>query len=219
MKILFDENMPFAREFFSDFAGKSSNLVPFAGRSLTPELAADADVLLVRSITKVNEQLLAKNNLLRFVGTATIGVDHIDQHYLVNRDIAFSSAPGCNAISVAEYVISALVILAERDRFNLKDKTVGIVGAGNTGTRLSEKLAALGVNYKLTDPLLAASGDSRDFYSLEEVLDCDVISLHVPLTKSGEHSTYHLLNAQRLQRLTPSQILINACRCITSSCW
>lgn len=208
MNIYYDENMPFAKEFF----GELGNLTAFSGRDLTAEQVRDADVLLVRSITQVNETLLYANNTLAFVGTATIGVDHIDQDYLATRNISFSSAPGCNAISVAEYVISALVILAERYLFDLKPLTVGIVGAGNTGTRLSEKLDALGVKYVLCDPLKAKdANDTRQFVELEEALKCDVISMHVPLTK-GEHSTYHLINQDNLARLTDKQILISACR-------
>ena len=217
MKIFYDENMPFAKEFFGDL-GK---LQPFVGRELTAEQVKDADVLLVRSITKVNRVLLEHNTKCQFIGTATIGVDHIDQTYLAECNIPFSSAPGCNAISVAEYVISALVIMSERYLIDMFSLTVGIVGAGNTGTRLTEKLDALGIKYLLCDPYLADNDaensadnvtDNRQFSSLDDVLKCDVISLHVPLTKSGEHATYHLLNEPRLAKLTDNQILINACR-------
>lgn len=212
MKILFDENMPFAREFFESIGGDKNTLEAFNGRKLTAEQLGDADVLLVRSITKVNEVLLEKAKQLKFVGTATIGVDHIDQALLKARGIDFYSAPGCNAVSVAEYVISALVVLAERYLLTLKDKTVGIVGAGNTGSRLSEKLTALGITHKLCDPILAQSGDARNFVPLDEALACDIISLHVPLTREGAHPTYHLLDEARLTALSGEQILINACR-------
>jgi erythronate-4-phosphate dehydrogenase len=213
MKILFDENMPYAKEFFSDLAGSNSELIPFSGRDLSPEQVLDADVLLVRSITQVDEALLNKNHKLSFVGTATIGTDHIDQTYLANREVTFHSAPGCNAVSVAEYVISSLVILAERYLFDLTKLSVGIVGGGNTGTRLSEKLSALGIQYKICDPLLAANGDdTREFVSLEEALECDVISLHVPKIIDGEHPTYHLLDETRLSNLKDEKILISACR-------
>lgn len=209
MNIYHDENMPFAKEFFGDLG----SLHPFAGRDLTADMVENADVLLVRSITKVNENLLAHNKSLLFVGTATIGVDHIDQSYLGDRNVPFYSAPGCNAISVAEYVLSALVVMSERYLIDLFSLKVGIVGAGNTGTRLSEKLTALGISYVMCDPVLAQSGkDEREFVSLDEALACDVISLHVPLTHSGDHPTYHLLNEDRLSQLTSEQILINACR-------
>ena len=212
MKILFDENMPYAREFFSDFCNKGK-LIPFSGRNLTAQQVSDADVLLVRSITQVNESLLKDNANLSFVGTATIGMDHIDQTYLAKRNIAFHSAPGCNAISVAEYVISSLVVLAERYLLELTNLTIGIIGGGNTGTRLSEKLAALGIAYKICDPLLEKSkNDSRSFVPLDEALNCDVISLHVPKITNGEYPTYHLLDKTRLNNLKENQILISACR-------
>ncbi|WP_448248578.1 4-phosphoerythronate dehydrogenase [Thalassotalea agariperforans] len=212
MNIFYDENMPFAKEFFGDFFGEQTQLTAFNGRTLTADDVACADVLLVRSVTKVNQALLAQNKNLAFVGTATIGVDHIEQSYLSSRDITFTASPGCNAISVAEYVLSSLVILSEKYNFSLKDKTVGIIGGGNTGTRTSEKFKALGIDYKICDPLLAEQGDSREFVTIEEILSCDIISLHVPLTRTGEHPTYHLLNEERLKQLKPEQILINACR-------
>jgi len=220
MKIFFDENMPFAKEFFSELAGESGELVPFSGRSLTAEQVADADVLLVRSITQVNEELLRLNNKISFVGSATIGTDHIDQSYLKNRGVTFTAAPGCNAVSVAEYVLSVLVVLAERYLLDLSSLTVGIVGGGNTGSRLSEKLSALSIKHKICDPILAKQqslqqGDSKDhrqYVSLEEVLECDVISLHVPKIMTGQHATYQLLNQENLSKLTDKQILISACR-------
>lgn len=209
MNIFYDENMPFAAEFFADLGV----LTPFSGRVLSATDIRDADVLLVRSITKVNEDLLQQNKTLSFVGTATIGVDHIDQHYLAGRDVNFHSAPGCNAVSVAEYVLSAMVILAERYLLQLASLTVGIIGAGNTGSRLSEKLSALNIKHVLCDPLLAeSSADKRDFVTLEQALSCDVVSLHVPLTRTGQHATYHLLDAARLAQFNDHQILINACR-------
>lgn len=208
MNIFVDENIPYANEFFNDFG----TLTRFAGRELTAEQVKDADILLVRSITKVNRELLHLNQKVKFVGTATIGVDHVDQAYLAERGIGFSNAAGCNAVSVAEYVVSSLLVLKQRYQLDLQSLEVGIVGAGNTGSRLSEKLDALGIAYKLCDPFLEESGDGRDFYSLDEVLSCDVISLHVPLTQSGPHPTYHLLDEARINALSEQHILINACR-------
>ena len=151
----------------------------------------------------MNEQLLNKNTALSFVGTATIGFDHIDKSYLSNRNVKFTSAPGCNATSVAEYVLSSLVILAERYQLTLFDMTVGIIGAGNTGSRLSEKLTALGIKHVLCDPILALNiGDKRNFVSLEEALSCDVISLHVPKVMDGDNPTFHLINKKRLEALS-----------------
>ncbi|MGB0937281.1 MAG: 4-phosphoerythronate dehydrogenase [Colwellia sp.] len=219
MNIYFDENMPFAKSFFSGFG----NLFPFAGRELTADKLIDADVLLVRSITQVNEALLINSPNIKFVGTATIGMDHIDQAYLKKSNISFSSAPGCNAISVSEYVVSSLIILSEKYQLALNKLEVGIVGGGNTGSRLAEKLTALGIAYKICDPLLANEQqkrkesnleplDNRVYHSLEDVLLCDIISLHVPQIKEGKHPTYHLLNQANLCNLKDEQILISACR-------
>jgi erythronate-4-phosphate dehydrogenase len=241
MKIYFDENMPFAKEFFSELChvhignndgikSEQDELIPFSGRTLTAEQVADADVLLVRSITQVNEQLLHLNDKISFVGSATIGTDHIDLNYLAKRNINFHSAPGCNAISVAEYVLSALVVLAERYLLHLSSLTVGIVGGGNTGTRLSEKLTALGIKHKICDPLLERQqterkqaekqrqdksntpADTRNYVSLTDVLACDVISLHVPKIVGGDHPTDKLINADNLALMREDQILISACR-------
>lgn len=209
LTIYYDENIVFAREFFENLG----RLIPFSGRNVTADIVKNADVLLVRSITKVNESLLKENKQLQFVGTATIGEDHIDKPYLAERNVPFYSAPGCNAVSVAEYVLSALMVMSERYLINLYSLKIGIVGAGNTGSRLSEKLTALGIEHVLCDPFVKPENyQGRKFASLEDVLECDVISLHVPITKDGEHPTYHLLDEKRLAQLSDSQILINACR-------
>lgn len=208
MNIFYDENIPYAQEFFEHMG----TLIPFAGRTLTAEHVKNADVLLVRSVTPVNQHLLRFNSQLKFVGTATIGFDHIDSRYLQQQNIAFTNAPGCNAISVAEYVLSTLMVLSERLNFNFEHKTVGIVGAGNTGSRLSEKLSALNISHCLHDPLLEQSNDTRNFVTFEEILQCDIISLHVPITTTGLYPTHHLFNFDTLSKLSKQQILINACR-------
>ncbi|MBG2699056.1 4-phosphoerythronate dehydrogenase, partial [Klebsiella michiganensis] len=119
MKILVDENMPYARELFS----RLGEVKAVAGRPVPVEALNDADALMVRSVTKVNEALLS-GKAIKFVGTATAGTDHVDQAWLQQAGIGFSAAPGCNAIAVVEYVFSALLMLAERDGFALADRTV-----------------------------------------------------------------------------------------------
>lgn len=208
MNIYIDENIPYAKDFFSDYG----NLTFFSGRDVTAEQLKDADVLLVRSITQVNENLLHLNNRLQFVGTATIGTDHIDQNYLKSRNVSFSSAPGCNKISVAEYILSSLLVLVEKMQFQLKDKTVAIVGAGNTGTAVYQRLNALGVKCKLYDPPLESAGDTRDFCSFSDVLEADIITLHVPKIESGPNPTVHMFNESVLCKLNKQQILLNASR-------
>lgn len=208
MKILVDENMPYARELFS----RLGEVTAVPGRPIPVEALTDADALMVRSVTKVNAELLAGKGI-KFVGTATAGTDHIDEAYLQSAGVAFSAAPGCNAIAVVEYVFSSLLMLAERDGFELKDRTVGIVGVGNVGSRLQARLEAWGVRTLLCDPPRADRGDEGDFVALEAlVLDADIITFHTPLFKSGEYKTLHLADEALISRLKPGAILINACR-------
>jgi erythronate-4-phosphate dehydrogenase len=208
MRILIDENMPVAEALFAELG----ELVRVPGRHMTAEQVAEADVLLVRSVTRVDAALLAQAHRLTFVGTATIGTDHIDQVLLAERGIAFSSAPGCNKISVGEYVISALLVLAERYQLSLAGMTLGVVGAGNTGSAVAAKAQALGMQVCLCDPPLQAAGDSREFVSYDTALGCDVVSFHVPLIDGGESPTRHLLDAERIAALPGGQFLINASR-------
>ncbi|MGL5360782.1 MAG: 4-phosphoerythronate dehydrogenase, partial [Shewanella sp.] len=188
-------------------------IIPVNGRTLTPEQARDADILLVRSVTQVNAALLEGNRRLKFVGSATIGTDHVDLTYLAKRHIPFANAPGCNAIAVGEFAFMAMLELAKRYHSPLKGKVVGIVGAGNTGTATAKCLEAYGVKVLLNDPLKAAAGDSRRFVSLDVLMQqADIISLHVPITRSGEYKTQHLFDEARLMALKPNSWLLNCCR-------
>ncbi|WP_076408843.1 4-phosphoerythronate dehydrogenase [Shewanella sp. UCD-KL12] len=208
MKILADENMPYVQQLFGDLG----TIETVNGRELTPEQVSDADVLLVRSVTQVNDALLSLNSKLKFVGSATIGTDHIDTHYLASRGIPFSNAPGCNATAVGEFAFIALLELAQRFGEQLKEKTVGIVGAGNTGTAVAKCLEAYGVKVLLHDPIIA-DNDPRDFVSIDELIKaCDVISLHVPITRAGEHKTWYLFDEARLNSLKLGTWLLNCCR-------
>ncbi|MEJ4044987.1 4-phosphoerythronate dehydrogenase PdxB [Erwinia sp. SLM-02] len=208
MKILVDENMPYARELFS----RTGTVVAVPGRPIPAAELDDADGLMVRSVTKVNAALL-DGKPVKFVGTATAGTDHIDEEYLSQQDIAFSAAPGCNAIAVVEYVFSALLLLAERDGFLLKDRTVGIVGVGNVGGRLQARLEALGIRTLLCDPPRADRGDAGEFLPLSTlVAEADVLTFHTPLFKQGPYQTLHIADEALLRALKPGAILINACR-------
>ncbi|HAT1572029.1 TPA: 4-phosphoerythronate dehydrogenase PdxB [Kluyvera cryocrescens] len=208
MKILVDENMPYARELFSRLG--EVRAVP--GRPIPMDALSDADALMVRSVTKVNEALLGDKSI-KFVGTATAGTDHVDQAWLQQAGIGFSAAPGCNAIAVVEYVFSALLMLAERDGFALTDRTVGIVGVGNVGGRLQKRLEALGIKTLLCDPPRADNGDAGDFRALDElVAQVDVLTFHTPLYKEGPYKSLHLADEALIRRLKPGAILINACR-------
>jgi erythronate-4-phosphate dehydrogenase len=182
-----------------------------SGRELQAGQLRDADILLVRSVTRVDAELL-DGTPVRFVGSATIGFDHVDLDHLQSHGIGFSTAPGSNATSAAEYVISALLVLSERQQFDLADKTVGIIGCGNVGSRVHQKLAALGVECLVNDPPLQEQGGGRDFVGLEEVLGADIITLHVPLTHAGRYPTFHLIDEAFMTRLRPNATLVNTAR-------
>jgi len=207
MKIIADENIPCAEQAFASLG--EVTLLP--GRGLQPEQLRDADILLVRSVTPVGQALL-QHSSVRFVGSATIGFDHVDRAYLQQRDIGFATAPGCNATSAAEYVVSALLVLAERQGGSLSGKSVGIVGCGNVGSRVREKLSVLGMRCMVNDPPLQAQGGHDDFVSLAEVLQADVITVHVPYTRSGACPTHHLFDAAVLRQLRPGTQFINTSR-------
>jgi len=208
VKILVDENMPYARELFS----RTGEVVAVPGRPLPEAELRDASALMVRSVTPVSAALLA-DTPVKFVGTATAGTDHVDQTSLQAAGIGFSAAPGCNAIAVVEYVFSALLLLAERDGFALRDRTVGIVGVGNVGSRLQARLEAWGVKTLLCDPPRADRGDTGPFHTLETlVAQADILTFHTPLNKEGRYKSWHLADAALLMALRPDTILINACR-------
>lgn len=209
MQIFADENMPLVQQFFAELG----NVTLINGRNVTAEQVKQADILLVRSVTNVDERLLGENNQLKFVGTATIGTDHVDTEYLSRKGIAFSSAPGCNAQSVVEYVLSSLWFLAERYQWQLSDKTIGIVGVGNIGSRLALALKALNMKVLLCDPLRAEQEPGFVHTPVETLFaTADIISFHTPLVTAGNWPTRHMINAQTLKLIKPDCALINASR-------
>ncbi len=202
LNIVADENIPLLQEFF----GELGRIRTYPGRSICAAQVRDADVLLVRSVTAVGAELL-DHSAVQFVGTCTIGTDHLDVDYLQRRAISWSSAPGCNARSVVEYVLSALA----RVKPDWLDAEFGIVGCGNVGGLLYRQLRALGLPCKCYDPLLTGQ-QNPDLASLEQVLATPVICLHAPLTTTGPYPSWHLLDAQVLQQLRPGTVLISAGR-------
>ncbi|WP_407730472.1 4-phosphoerythronate dehydrogenase PdxB [Pseudomonas helleri] len=207
MLIVADENIPLVDAFFAEF-GEIRRL---PGRQITRADVHDADVLLVRSVTKVDRDLL-EGSAVRFVGTCTIGTDHLALDYFHQEGIQWSSAPGCNARGVVDYVLGSLLTLAEIEGANLNQRTYGVVGAGEVGGRLINVLKGLGFNVLVCDPPRQAA-EGGDYVSLEQIIErCDVISLHTPLDKSAENATWHLLDQQRLNQLKHGTWLINASR-------
>lgn len=186
------------------------------GREMDTADVAAADVLLVRSVTPVGPELLDGTSL-RFVGSATIGTDHVDRGYLRAQGIPFAHAPGSNADSVADYVVAALLGLARRRGSLLKERTVGIVGCGNIGGRLARRLSALGMDVLRNDPPRARAAEAEEkghaFVSLDTVLGAaDVVTLHVPLKASGPDPTHHLVDAAFLDRLRDGAWVLNTSR-------
>jgi erythronate-4-phosphate dehydrogenase len=212
MRIVADENIPFVREAFGDLGA----VVRLPGWRLDADRVREADVLLVRSVTPVTPALL-EGSRVRFVGSATIGTDHVDEAYLQARGIAFAHAPGSNAGSVVEYVLAALLHLAVRQGVRLPGKTVGIVGCGHIGGRLAERLPALGLRVLPNDPPRAEAAEARGrphpYVPLGRLLaEADVVTLHVPLTRAGPHPTRHLFDAAVLGRMKPDAWLLNTSR-------
>lgn len=206
LTIVADENIPAVQEYFSGLG----DVVTVNGRQLTREQLLQADILLVRSVTAVDEQLL-RGTPVRFVASATIGIDHLDTDYLAGQGIAWTSAPGSNADSVVEYIFSVFCAIDGVLERLFAGATVGIIGMGNVGGRLYQRLARLGFQCKGYDPLIAA--DAYPILSdLEDVLCADILCVHTPLTRSGDFPTEHLLNRQRLTQLRPGTLLINAGR-------
>ncbi|MDD5393965.1 MAG: 4-phosphoerythronate dehydrogenase [Thiothrix sp.] len=204
--ITLDENIPYAAQAFSTL-GQTQLL---AGRGMSNADLQDTDILVVRSVTKVNSQLLA-GTPVRFVASATIGFDHVDLDYLREQGIGFARAPGCNAVSAAEYVLTALCYWSLLRNKPLQECSIGIIGHGNVGSRVRRLCESMGMQCVVNDPPLQAQGGTG-LFPLEAALACDIVTLHVPFTRTGEHHTYRLLDARQLARLRPGTLLLNTAR-------
>jgi len=207
MKILADANIVDVSALYE----QHGELTLMSGRDMKAVDVSAVDALIVRSITQVNEALL-KDSKVQFVATATSGTDHFDWPYLRREGIEGVAAPGSNANAVVEYCLASMAELIVRGQLSLTQKTVGIVGFGNVGSRLYRALQHLGIPCKVCDPFLQKEGGDFEFVSLEEALNCPIITLHTPFTKQGPYPTYHMLNAKRINALAPGTLLINAGR-------
>ena len=182
------------------------------GNKIGREILMHSDALLIRTRTKCNESLLKGTNV-RFVGTATIGFDHIDTNYCDANNIHWTNAPGCNSKSVEQYIASTLMVLAERKGWTLKEKCIGVVGVGNVGSKVARICEILGMKVLLNDPPRERAKGADKFVSLETIQhEADIITLHVPLETKGEDATFHLGNEQFLHALTRKPVMINSCR-------
>ena len=208
MKFLCDIALPNSVEVFSQYGEVALK----NGRQINADDLVDVDVLIIRSITKVNEDLLSKANKLKFVGTATAGMDHIDTALLDKKGIAYSNAQGSNCERVGDYILSVLLVLAEKYNLSFEGKSIGIVGCGFVGSQVYNKAKALGLTIVKNDPPRFKAGDKTCNATLDEALACDIVTLHVPLIKDGEYKTLHLIDEQKLLKLKPNAIFINASR-------
>ena len=207
MRIAVDSNTPYAAEAFRGL-GEVRLVDTGAFRA---EILRDVDVVVVRSETRVDRALL-EGTPVRFVGTVTIGTDHVDQSFLESRGIPLASAPGSNSNSVKEYVLAALLELAHRFGFDLQGKTLGVVGVGNIGSKVVRAGELLGMRVFQNDPPRRRLTGDAHFLPLDELMEADILTLHVPLTKGGEDPTVHLFDRDRIRRMKPDSILINTSR-------
>jgi len=206
--VVVDDAIPFVKGALEPYA--EVRYCP--GDKINRDIIQGADALLVRTRTPCNKELLEGSHV-RFVGTATAGSDHLDTAYLESAGIAWSNAPACNASSVTQYVVSALLELSRRSRMPLAGKTLGIIGVGNVGSRVMNAATALGMRTLLCDPLRAQIEGKKNFWYVMDMLShCDVVTLHVPLNEDGPYRTRRLVNAEFLQEMHSHAWLINASR-------
>lgn len=213
MHILADASMPQVAVLVEHLQaqGLALTLETFHGRQPSAAQLAAADIMMIRSITRVDAQLLQQAPNLRWLGTATIGTEHVDAAACAAAGVTFVSTPGVNARAVGDYVASAVANFA-LERQQLPQGEVAIVGAGHTGQAAGARLQGLGLPVHYYDPPLLAQGIKSVHNNWQRVLNSAVISLHVPLTTSGEQPTQHLLNTQTIQQLPAGCLLINASR-------
>lgn len=211
MKIVVDENVPLSKELF----GRHGEVYSVPGRALDARLLAQLapDALIVRSVTKVDAALFSQHSP-SFVGSCTIGIDHIDAQYLEGRAIKWAHAPGCNAQSVVEYVTSSLNSLGYFDRdeiSRLSSLSASVIGCGRVGSEVYAELLALGFDVTAYDPFLTSSPFLR-LVSLEQAMSADVVCIHTPLTTDGMHPTKGMIGKDLLNRLPPHGMVVNAGR-------
>lgn len=208
MKILADAHIPYLQGVAEQFG----EVTYLPGDQFTKEAVKDNDVLIVRTVTHFDEKILQGSHV-KLICSATIGYDHIDTHYCDSHNIAWRTAPGCNARSVEQYVTASLIRMAQKHNFELKDKTIGIVGVGNVGREVARACQLLGMRVLLNDPPRREIENSDSFADLATIQqEADIITFHTPLTKEGMHATYHLADATFFENLANKPIIINSSR-------
>ena len=205
MKIVIDDKIPYIREAV---AFVTDNAVYMDGSKITAADVRDADALIVRTRTRCDERLLGGSSV-RFVGTATIGYDHLDTAWLDSVGICWTNCPGCNAASVAQYLRSVLLLLARDYGVSLSDTTLGIVGCGHVGGLVRDAALSLGMRVLVCDPPVGAPG----YVPLDVIeREADIITFHVPLVRGGDNPTWHLADEAFFSRLARRPFVINTSR-------
>ncbi len=208
MKIVADDKIPYLRGVLEPFA--DVDYIP--GEKISKETVQHADAILTRTRTRCNEKLL-DGSRVQFIGTATIGFDHIDTKYCEDHGIVWKNAPGCNAGSVCQYVASALAYLAGKNDFSLQNRVLGVVGVGHVGNKVVQIAEMLGMQVYLCDPPRVRQEGACGFISLEGILrECDIITFHVPLNPDGEYKTRHMIDEDLIRRMKPGIFIINTSR-------
>ncbi|MBK7981594.1 MAG: 4-phosphoerythronate dehydrogenase PdxB [Ignavibacteriae bacterium] len=208
MKIIADDKIPFLKGVFEPVA----DIDYYSGKEINSEIVKNADALITRTRTKCNEELLDGSSI-KLITTATIGYDHIDTKYCEENNIKWFNAPGCNSGSVKQYITSALFTIAEKEKFNLADKTIGIVGVGNVGSKIQNVAEALGMKILLNDPPRERKEGGKNFCSLDKIKnESDIITFHVPLNKNGIDKTYQLADDLFFDQLKKKPIIVNSSR-------
>ena len=208
MKIIADNKIPFLAGALEPFA----DVTYLPGKDITGSAVRDADALIIRTRTRCDENLL-RNTKVRFIATATIGFDHIDTGYCERNGIAWTNAPGCNSSSVQQYIASALITLSRMKEFDLKNRTLGVIGVGHVGSKIVRLAEQLDMNVYLNDPPRERKEGPCQFISLDGILrECDIITLHVPLNMEGIDRTYHMVDSSFLGKMNKGAIIINSSR-------
>ncbi len=208
IRIIADDKIPFLKGVLEPYA----KVTYLPGNQINKNSISGTDALLVRTRTRCNHELLS-GTPVKFIGTATIGFDHIDTEYCEKNGIKWTNAPGCNSSSVQQYIASALLRISGETGFSLKDKTLGIIGVGNVGSKVQNLATALGMNVILNDPPRARKERKKIFSSLDHLLnESDIITLHVPLNLDGQDKTYHLFDGETIGRFKKGSWFINSSR-------
>lgn len=208
MKIVCDNKIPFLKGALEPYA----EVIYLPGNDTTADVVKDADAIITRTRTRCNASLL-EGSKVKMIATATIGFDHIDTEWCNNNGVEWTNAPGCNSWSVRQYMASLLVSLTEKFHLDANATTIGVIGVGNVGSKVAEIASTLGFKVLLNDPPRAEREGKEQFVELSQIIEeCDIITCHVPLQRTGIHSTFHLFDEERLSKLRSNQILINTSR-------